>query len=1132
MRFPKPSWLWFFVLWTLFGVLGAWVAWAVGVPIAWPALACCALWLAAGVVLAVVVRQRAMLRLLAKGARPESGDRFEEAWKEGLSSDVRELFRRGDGRGEPRSARVVWTISVDPELPRALLESSGAVDATESVGHGLTGEFQALGSLLRYGNCDFLVLKGVPEPRDWDVSSPLGFLLDRLGRCGRSRAVDAALVVGNPGPDGFPPSVRSALGSLAEASGMEFPVHLCLCPARGAADGFFGASGEAPGFQLPRCRQEDLPGVLDEGFARMEADLDGKEAGLLAAAWERGIPPESVILFADGVRRGREEIREAALSCTARFVRFPRPFLRGVHLLPPPPRARRSPSDPDIGVDFGCVPAPASAPVAGGGEASRRFLDLLREEPDLARPGAGMRTRAHVLAAVALAAACVLSALLGWAAVRGWVEGAAMERDWRARIARDSSTAWCDPASMRRGLPALDDALHLVHEAGNRPWWFPPGFFRGRRNLSSASRVLDSMERRLVRESGAALESRLRASTAAGDPRDSRDLYNSLKAYLLSTRAGWREGGGKEGEKGLAEALQRSWADYLGFADLPPYERGVLYRAAAGIAARAADGDSSWLSIQDAGLVAAARRRLLSAGSQSGAFARLVASADTLPGLDWDSLGFPQREMSCGHLEIPPAFTKRGWTRAVKPAFEALEKGEVDWVVGAERPQAPGGDAVVQELERRYVEEYTRAWLAALDTNPCRLPSDAQRAGALLGVLAGPGSPGNRGILAFLHRIQEETDLADTAASAPPVPIPKSALKSVLAVRAAQQALSGPARTESVEVRVARNLSSVRGLAAEAGKGGLDAFLKDLAQAGAALGQGAGGDGALPFLRGIVAQDARNPVVHGWGEAVARRDLLPADIRPWFQALSLGLLRQAGELALPAARDRARELYREKVLRPWQNLSNGCFPFDPYADRDASIAEIDAVLNPATGTLAAFLKDLDGLVVFRDGDLRASSFNGIALALDPAASEPMRRLARISEFAYGKGSPAWKGANATVQVRADSRAKVVLRVGGQSVEVPPGAERRLPLRWPLPGQGGASLRVSTVNRSFEESREGEWALLRLMDAKAPGTGEATWSFSDRSYVVDVPMSVRVEPLDGPFRDRDFFRVVLPPDLFR
>ena len=132
-------------------------------------------------------------------------------------------------------------------------------------------------------------------------------------------------------------------------------------------------------------------------------------------------------------------------------------------------------------------------------------------------------------------------------------------------------------------------------------------------------------------------------------------------------------------------------------------------------------------------------------------------------------------------------------------------------------------------------------------------------------------------------------------------------------------------------------------------------------------------------------------------------------------------------------------------------------------------------------------------------------------------------------FFYGKGGGSWKGLWTSVSLRADPRSKVLLAVGNQNIEAAGGTERRATLRWPQKGASGLSMQVTTNTSSFEERRDGEWALLRLFDAAG---GERTLSYNDKSYIVDVPLTVRIDQPGGPFLARDFFKVDLAPSLFR
>jgi type VI protein secretion system component VasK len=1156
MRTLKSFWFWFLVVWLVAGIVAVAVVASRAAAWTWIHTSVAVAWFVAGILIGLYLRQRALVKLLSKGAQAESNDRFDEVWKSGFAADARKLLE-GDGSrsGAVSRRRLLWVVSVDFEASRRLLLAGGAVDATDAIRHELSGEFQVLGNVLRRKDEFLLLLKELPDPRVPATVGRADFLLEILSQKGKLRPVDAVVVLSPLQSEALPPAIQAAVAHLAQASGVEFPVHLGLHGAETLSGGedFFRACPEPPGVVLPWSRQEELPRMLEQGWARLEADLDGKEAGHLASAWDRSLSPASAWRFLDDVRRAREGVRSAALSASSQFTRKPHPFLRGVYLLPSDGLRRKvqgraaqeAPSGPllfgsGMFLDSSNQAPGAPAPEIQAAEpetaiaALERFLELLHDEPELARLGAGRQARASILSLTIFVVTGLLSILLLWSALHGWAKGSALERDWTTRLARDNAVPWADPSSIREGVAALDDADRLVDEIDNgRPWLLAPGFYRGSRNLPAARALLDTMAHRLVRGADQAEEARLR-TLAMGRMEDTKDLYNSLKTYLLCTRQGWVEGESKEGKKGLAEAFVRSWTEYLGYATLPAFERAVLPRVAQRISERVADGDSSWLSSADLNLVASARGQLRSVKNQSGTYARLVAAADTLPKLDWDSLGIPQKDMDCRPLEIPAAYTRRGWLQAVQPAFQAMTEGEVDWVVGeGEQDPSRNGAEVFEELKRRYVEEFTKAWQAVLDTGTCAIPAENQRVGSVLAYLSSPYNAQNpRGVLAFFHRIQDETDLSpakDTSKSVLPAAA-QGALNQ--AKKAAAAVAKFTSQSEPVEVQVARNLASLRGLATDAGKGALDSYVKDLAALGALFSQWSGPDGAFQFAKGVSTQDARNPLVHAWNEAAARRDVLPADLRPWFQAFTWGTLRQVGARAYPQAQAQAQAWYREKVLLPWQNLSKGAYPFDPYAENEAGINDIDGLLNPRSGSLAAFLKDLDGLVTAQNGEFKAVSFNGLALTTDPSAADQVRRLLKIADFFYGKGGSSWKGVNATISVRADSRARATLRAGTQTLDIPQGTERKLSLRWPVPGQGGVSIQVATVNQTFEEKRDGDWALLRLMDSKAPGSSEATWSFNDRSYIVDVPVSVRLDQPGGPFQDRDFFRVALLPELFR
>ncbi|MBK9576667.1 MAG: hypothetical protein IPK50_02150 [Fibrobacterota bacterium] len=1170
MRTLKSFWFWFMVVWILVGITAVLVLAIKFPPWTWIHTAGAVIWFVVGILIGLFLRQRALIASLSKGSESQSQDTFLESWKTSFASDLAKLAESAGSTkdGGINARRLVWTLSPDVEQAKVLLEAAGATDITAGRSHELSGEFLALASWLVRKDEIFLLLREMPDPRVEGTLSRVRFLLEQLTQRGKVRAVDAALVISPLSRGQVPQSIHAALGFLSDASGVEFPIYAALHGAEGLLGGksFYHQCPEPPGAAIPWCKQEDLPGAFDQSWSRLERDIDVKENGHLAIAWERGGQTPQVFQFLDLLRTKKDSVRAIALSCATQFVGKTKPFLRGYYLLAGPealagPAPSNSPAPTerkqaagDLGFFGGAFagggaspdPAPSSSPIVAeagappaGAAASWEFLlERIHEEPALARLGAHRQIQAGALSLTIFGVALLVSFLAVWASMHGWVVGGKLQRGWNARLSVDRVAPWTDPATMQSSLNAFDDIDLLVESIRHeRPWLLAPGFYRDRAVLPQAQSQWDTMTHRLMVEAFKAHESKLRGLVNSRDTLgETMELYGALKSYLLITRSGWVDGESAEGEKGLTEAIVRVWSEYFGYKDaLPTFERALFPRIAARIAERVDDGDSSYLGPQDAALVFSARLQLKNNKNQSGTYSRILAVADTIPKLTWDSLGMPSKEITCRPMEIPGAFTRRGWLESIEPAIDAMSEGGKDWVMGNEAQAADlaKSSEVVAEVERRYVEDFEKAWRQVMDTTVCMLPADNQRMGASMIILASPYMRQNpKGLQAMFNRFLEETDLRppkDTSRSVLPARAARMAARAARLAAAAGRLLD---KDLPVDEQILKRFDSPRKLATDVTKGFLDNYVKDLGQLGGVLSQWSGGEAAVQFARGITAQANTNPLVHGWTEANGRREQLPAELRPWFNSLTVGMLRQAAGRIFPDAQNAATASYKEKVFQPWQNLSRGNYPFDSYAETEVSIADIDALLNPKTGSLAVFLREIEGLVQVVNGDIRPVSSNGMGLALDPQAVEPLRKLMKIATYFYGAGGSTWRGANATLKVRADQRARVTLRVGSQSLDVPQGQERTLTIRWPVPGQAGVVLQSATIHQSFEERREGEWALLRLIDSKNPGSSEATWSFMDLSYIVDVPLSVRLDPANGPFTDREFFHVSLPQNLFR
>jgi hypothetical protein len=417
MRTLKSFWFWLLVVWILVAGLAAWIlvlklpAWT------WICTAGIVAWLVVGIGLALFLRQKALIKVLSKGAKAQSSDNFEESWKTGFASDVRKLL---DGLGTElpgrsasalRQRRLVWTVSADFEASRRFLSASGAVDATESRRHELSGEFQALANWLTRKDEIFVLLRELPDPRVPATLARAGFLLELLSQRGKVRPVDAALVLSPLQKEVLPPAIHAAVGYLAEASGVEFPIYLALHGAESlpGGDAFFRVCPRSarchpaldpPGRSSPGLR----PGLGAHGRRHRR---QGKRTPGVGLGQSRFPPKTSSSSWIPSARSARAPSPPPSPARASSWA-SPIPSCAGSTCSPPSsssrrPRPRPSPHprpmrcSSDRRRSRTTRPLPPGPPPPAAAETSvaalEAFLEHLHAEPALARLGAAARSR-------------------------------------------------------------------------------------------------------------------------------------------------------------------------------------------------------------------------------------------------------------------------------------------------------------------------------------------------------------------------------------------------------------------------------------------------------------------------------------------------------------------------------------------------------------------------------------------------------------------------------------------------------------------------------------------------------------------------------------------------------------------
>ncbi|MGL4205744.1 MAG: type VI secretion system membrane subunit TssM, partial [Aeromonadaceae bacterium] len=219
--------------------------------------------------------------------------------------------------------------------------------------------------------------------------------------------------------------------------------------------------------------------------------------------------------------------------------------------------------------------------------------------------------------------------------------------------------------------------------------------------------------------------------------------------------------------------------------------------------------------------------------------------------------------------------------------------------------------------------------------------------------------------------------------------------------------------------------------------------------------------------------------------------------------------------------------WQKQVLEPFnENLANR-YPFEPDAEKDVPLSEMERFFAPG-GTLDNFyqvkLKPMvdSGLL---DGDYRS-----------PVQAELVKQMARAQKirqiFFTTQGTLEVQFALEPMELTANKR-RSVLNLDGQLLEYAHGRRTKVPLVWPNTMREGSESKLTLVpavaNRSpRSEGFVGPWALFRLM-----GKGELTpvneSSFDVRFPVDEGAMSYRVytDGAENPFSGSLFSQFRLP-----
>ncbi|NYZ64300.1 type VI secretion system membrane subunit TssM [Luteimonas deserti] len=1073
----------------------------------------------------------------------ESSSAAERAQLEARFRDAVKLLRTRGGR---RSLYALpWYVVIGPpgSGKSTLIRNSG-------LEFPLAGRFgkDALRGVGGTRNCDwwftgdavFLDTAGRYTTQDSDAESDAdgwGGFLRLLRRFRRERPLDGVLVTMSMSDlllldererDAHAQAVRHRLDELQDQLKIRLPVYLVFtkCDLVAGFSEFFDDLDPAQraqvwGMTFPA--EKTLDGSAVRGFAQafnaLVERLDGRLVERLHNERDRS-RRAAILSFPQQFAAFGDIAREFADAVFAGSAYGAAPLLRGVYMTSGTQEG--TPIDRmmgavarTFGVDAGRVHAP-------GLQRRTFFVERLLREVVFAESGfatglAGSgRRRLGASLAMAACLVCtvglVLAMTVSHARNTRYLADVQAALDARPLVA-DLETAETAPQYFALALQRLEALRPVVDTATAHdervPWSMRAGLYQG-------GAVGGQLHDAYLRELNATLLPGLGAQFRrglAGNADDLQALYYYLKGYLML------------GQPGRADAAELASLASIEWRRLFPRDP-VLQTALAGHfdALLAQPGALRALPL-DQGRVEQARTTLRAADLSALVYSSLRLaledrSDDTLrldQALGLGGEAFRRRSGASMSAPWPALYTQPVFARQVAGGIE----DEVDrfladdWVLDTGAGDTLSRARAVQQVQALYEQDYLRAWdtlLADLELVPA---SDLQQASALAARLAAPGSP----LRLLLARVREHT----TDMQRLPAPEATSEASAAAAVEAGVAATAagqaGAARARALEAVLGRDPAGdapAAGAAIETHFAPLNTLTE-------------GAAGSTPLDRALLTVDElakallTPPAGTAPGQPPAQLSLvrqvvaqLPAPVDRWLAALT----GDSAELLAAGQRDALAGQAREAIGQDCGNFTRGRYPFDLAAEAEIPLQDFGELFGPGgrfdrlfRESLAARIDTSGTVWRWRDAPGLAAGPPGLPARMQ--AADHIRR-------AYFRGGVLPEVRFTLRQARLEGPvARIEIDVDGQPFASSAGEEAARPMTWPGPTPGQASLTAFDVAgaRLGRISRQGDWALFRLLQA------ESLSRSSDTDYVARwsigggrVELPLRAASLRNPFLD--------------
>ena len=672
------------------------------------------------------------------------------------------------------------------------------------------------------------------------------------------------------------------------------------------------------------------------------------------------------------------------------------------------------------------------------------------------------------------------------------------------------------PPPQTGDLPAVSAVLSDMKALGEPysdpkhavPWSLGFGLYQGEKLGSQARRAYDNALRDAFLPRIA-----LRLEQLIREVPNPVGLYEFLKAYLMLYSDKVLD------PKGLEALLTLDWEQNLPTGDGGQLAQSLQVHLREALANRPIEMNRA----QETQLVADAREKLARASLTDRIYFRLRQEAEYSDIAAFslsDAAGpsaaqvFERRSGAPLTQGVPGFFTLNGYYKAFKPAAErtTLRLAEEEaWVLGRKSAGAAGIAATAQALEdvrRRYLEEYIRSWDEFLGDIRLKRPENLSQTVSLVRTMSGSDSPLRRLVLAAAR----EVTLSEGDGS-----VKSAATKAI---------------TDSVVDSTKKALSGILGAATKIDTGAQkrpETIVDDHFRELRAL--AAGKEGAAPQIDQVIAKLRE---YHSQLVAMEESERRGEPVKPPLAAREIegdasqlpSPVREALRGAAQAGLSQGDRASRESVMKAIMAASDFCrkaiagrYPFDKAAANEVTVDDFSRVFGPGGDLDDVFKTQVAQYVDTSGATWRQRGREGVQVPAGVIAQFQRAAIIRDAFFRPGSKMPA-AAADLRVLSMDERVSHVTLEVDNQVMRFDRIAAIAVKIGWPSQRPGG-TVRLQAYPSGAALTVEGTWALFRLIDRGNPQVGAQPDRLQLAYNFGGAPVSyeLRATSIYNPFRLR-------------